>query len=61
MQPGSVLGVALFGSLVGQSRAFMTGSLIISAGVLLAAAAAIWWRSSIDTVGHEEMAGHEES
>jgi DHA2 family methylenomycin A resistance protein-like MFS transporter len=56
-----VLGVALFGSLVGQSRAFMTGSLIISAGVLLAAAAAIWWRSSIDTVGHEEMAGHEES
>ena len=60
-QPGSVLGVALFGSLVGQSRAFMTGSLIISADVLLAAAAAIWWGSSIDMVGHEEMAGHEES
>ena len=45
-QTGSVLGVALFGSLVGQSSAFMTGlhaSLIISAGALLAAAAAIWW------------------
>jgi len=63
-QTGSVLGVALFGSLVGRSGAFMTGlhaSLIISAGVLLAAAAAIWWGSSIDMVGHEEMAGHEES
>jgi DHA2 family methylenomycin A resistance protein-like MFS transporter len=45
-QTGSVLGVALFGSLVGQSGAFMTGfhaSLIISAGVLLAAGAVIWW------------------
>jgi DHA2 family methylenomycin A resistance protein-like MFS transporter len=45
-QTGSVLGVALFGSLVGQSRAFMPGlhaSLSISAGVLLAAAAVIWW------------------
>jgi DHA2 family methylenomycin A resistance protein-like MFS transporter len=63
-QTGSVLGVALFGSLVGQSGAFMTGlhaSLIISAGVLLAAAAAIWWGSSIDMAGHEEMAGHEGS
>src|SRR3954465_14688605 len=56
-QTGSVLGVALFGALVGQSGAFIAGlhaSLIISAGVLLAAAAAIWWGSSIDTAGHEE-------
>jgi MFS transporter, DHA2 family, methylenomycin A resistance protein len=40
-----VLGVALFGSLVGQSGAFIAGahqSLIISAGLLLAAGAAIW-------------------
>src|SRR5215470_232515 len=50
-QTGSVLGVALFGSLVGRSGTFMTGlhaSLIISASVLLAAAAAIWWRSPVD-------------
>jgi MFS transporter, DHA2 family, methylenomycin A resistance protein len=56
-QTGSVLGVALFGSLVGRPSAFMKGlhaSLTISAGVLLAAAAAIWWRSSIDMAGHEE-------
>jgi MFS transporter, DHA2 family, methylenomycin A resistance protein len=56
-QTGSVLGVALFGSLVSRSSAFMTGlhtSLIISAGLLLAAAAAIWWGPSIGTVGHEE-------
>ena len=45
-QTGSVLGVALFGSLVGQSGAFMTGfhaSLIVSAGLLLTAGAVIWW------------------
>ena len=45
-QTGSVLGVALFGSLVGQSGGFMTGfhaSLIISAGLLLAAGVVIWW------------------
>ena len=45
-QTGSVLGVALFGSLIGKSSAFMAGthaSLMISAGVLLAAAAAIWF------------------
>jgi hypothetical protein len=45
-QTGSVLGVALFGSLIGQSNAFMAGtpeSLVISAAVLLTAAAAIWW------------------
>jgi MFS transporter, DHA2 family, methylenomycin A resistance protein len=45
-QTGSVLGVALFGSLVGRANAFMTGmhyALIISAGVLFAAAAAIWF------------------
>jgi MFS transporter, DHA2 family, methylenomycin A resistance protein len=45
-QTGSVLGVALFGALVAQSGSFMVGlhaSLLISASVLLAAAAAIWW------------------
>jgi len=44
-QTGSVLGVALFGSLIGQPDTFMAGahaSLVISAGLLLAAAAAIW-------------------
>jgi MFS transporter, DHA2 family, methylenomycin A resistance protein len=44
-QTGSVLGVALFGSLVGQADVFMAGAhaaLIISASLLLAAAAAIW-------------------
>jgi DHA2 family methylenomycin A resistance protein-like MFS transporter len=44
-QTGSVLGVALFGSLVGGDNAFMTGahvSLVISAAVLLAGAIAIW-------------------
>ncbi|MCA6124040.1 MFS transporter [Bradyrhizobium sp. WSM 1704] len=44
-QTGSVLGVALFGSLVGRSAAFITGlhaALVISAGVLLAAGALIW-------------------
>jgi MFS transporter, DHA2 family, methylenomycin A resistance protein len=44
-QTGSVLGVALFGSLVGQVNAFMAGAhaaLIISASLLLAAAAVIW-------------------
>jgi MFS transporter, DHA2 family, methylenomycin A resistance protein len=45
----------VFGSLVGQSGAFMAGlhaSLIVSAGVLLAAAAAIWWGASTDIAGH---------
>jgi MFS transporter, DHA2 family, methylenomycin A resistance protein len=44
-QTGSVLGVALFGSLVGGSDAFMSGAhaaLVISACLLLAAGAAIW-------------------
>jgi DHA2 family methylenomycin A resistance protein-like MFS transporter len=48
-QTGSVLGVALFGSLVGQTGTFMTGmhaSLMISAAVLLLAAAAIWRAAS---------------
>jgi DHA2 family methylenomycin A resistance protein-like MFS transporter len=43
-QTGSVLGVALFGALVGQSSAFIAGlhaSLMVSAGVLLAAGAVI--------------------
>src|SRR5260221_13561498 len=45
-QTGSVLGVALFGSLVSQSAAFMAGlhaSLTIAAGALIAAAVAIWF------------------
>jgi DHA2 family methylenomycin A resistance protein-like MFS transporter len=44
-QTGSVLGVALFGSLIGRADAFIAGahaSLIISAGLLVAAAVAIW-------------------
>jgi len=48
-QTGSVLGVALFGSLAGQAGAFMAGvhqSLMISACLLFAAAAAIWWGAS---------------
>ena len=43
-QTGSVLGVALFGSLVGGGNEFITGahaSLVISAAVLLAGAIAI--------------------
>jgi len=45
-QTGSVLGVALFGSLVGQAEAFVTGTheaLIISTGLLLVAAILIWF------------------
>jgi DHA2 family methylenomycin A resistance protein-like MFS transporter len=45
-QTGSVLGVALFGSLVGRADAFLAGlhaSLLISAFALLAAAAVIWF------------------
>jgi MFS transporter, DHA2 family, methylenomycin A resistance protein len=44
-QTGSVLGVALFGSLVGGNNVFIAGahaSLLISAAVLLAGAVAIW-------------------
>ncbi|MGF6307075.1 DHA2 family methylenomycin A resistance protein-like MFS transporter [Bradyrhizobium sp. i1.8.4] len=44
-QTGSVLGVSLFGSLVGGDNAFIAGahaSLVISAAVLLAGAVAIW-------------------
>jgi DHA2 family methylenomycin A resistance protein-like MFS transporter len=44
-QTGSVLGVALFGSLVGGDNAFIAGahaSLVISAAVLLTSAIAIW-------------------
>jgi DHA2 family methylenomycin A resistance protein-like MFS transporter len=44
-QTGSVLGVALFGSLAGEGSAFMAGTheaLIISACLLLVAAAAVW-------------------
>jgi DHA2 family methylenomycin A resistance protein-like MFS transporter len=48
-QTGSVLGVALFGSLAGQANAFIAGahaSLLISAVLLLVAGAAIWWSGS---------------
>lgn len=48
-QTGSVLGVALFGSLIGQSGRFMSGahhSLMISAALLLAGGAAIWYGAS---------------
>jgi DHA2 family methylenomycin A resistance protein-like MFS transporter len=51
-QTGSVLGVALFGSLAGQANALLAGahaSLVISAVLLLAAGAAIWWGSSHQT------------
>ena len=44
-QTGSVLGVALFGSLVGGGRAFIAGahaSFVVSVAVLLAGAIAIW-------------------
>jgi len=44
-QTGSVLGVALFGSLVGRGGAFVAGAhaaLAISAAVLLVGAATIW-------------------
>jgi DHA2 family methylenomycin A resistance protein-like MFS transporter len=44
-QTGSVLGVALFGSLVGEGGTFMAGAhaaLVISACLLFAAGAAIW-------------------
>jgi len=44
-QTGSVLGVALFGSLAGQDGRLMTGvheALVISGCLLLAAGAAIW-------------------
>jgi DHA2 family methylenomycin A resistance protein-like MFS transporter len=52
-QTGSVVGVALFGSLIGQSNAFMAGAheaLVISAALLLIAAAMIWRGASTDTV-----------
>jgi MFS transporter, DHA2 family, methylenomycin A resistance protein len=48
-QTGSVLGVALFGSLAGQADALLAGahaSLVISASLLLAGGAAIWWGAS---------------
>jgi DHA2 family methylenomycin A resistance protein-like MFS transporter len=48
-QTGSVLGVALFGSLAGQAGGLLGGarvSLVISASLLLAAAAAIQFGAS---------------
>ena len=48
-QTGSVLGVALFGSLAGSANALLPGahaSLLISAGLLLAGGAVIWWGAS---------------
>jgi hypothetical protein len=53
-QTGSVLGVALFGSLAGQASAFMAGahqSLILSACLLFAAAVAIWRGASVRMAG----------
>jgi DHA2 family methylenomycin A resistance protein-like MFS transporter len=53
-QTGSVLGVALFGSLAGQPATFMAGahaSLVISACLLLAAGAAIWRGASTQQGG----------
>ncbi len=53
-QTGSVLGVALFGSLAGQPGTFMAGahaSLVISACLLLAAGAAIWRGASMQAGG----------
>ena len=44
-QTGSVLGVALFGSLIGEGGAFMTGAheaLVISACLLIVAGVAVW-------------------
>ena len=44
-QTGSVLGVALFGSLIGEDSAFMAGThaaLVISAALLLIAAVMVW-------------------
>jgi DHA2 family methylenomycin A resistance protein-like MFS transporter len=49
-QTGSVLGVALFGSLIGRSGAFMSGthqSLVISTLLMLVAGAAIWWGAAV--------------
>ena len=51
-QTGSVLGVALFGSLIGEESAFMTGThaaLTISAALLFIAAAMIWRSGANDT------------
>ena len=48
-QTGSVLGVALFGALIGQSGLFMSGahrSLMISAALLLMGGAVIWFGAS---------------
>jgi MFS transporter, DHA2 family, methylenomycin A resistance protein len=48
-QTGSVLGVALFGSLAGQANALLSGaheSLLISAALLFAGGATIWWGAS---------------
>ena len=53
-QTGSVLGVALFGSLIGRSQAFVAGThaaLVISATVLLVAAAAIRWGGATERAG----------
>jgi MFS transporter, DHA2 family, methylenomycin A resistance protein len=62
-QTGSVLGVALFGSLVSQSGTFMAGlhaSLMIAAGVLIAGAAAIWFGRP-PTTGSNDLAAPDQS
>jgi DHA2 family methylenomycin A resistance protein-like MFS transporter len=58
-QTGSVLGVALFGSLVGGSGAFMPGahhSLVISALLLFAAGAAIWLGANVNASSRKALA-----
>jgi DHA2 family methylenomycin A resistance protein-like MFS transporter len=54
-QTGSVLGVALFGSLAGQAASFMAGthaSLLIAAGLLVAAGALIWRGAPVSAAAH---------
>jgi len=62
-QTGSVLGVALFGSLVSRSGTFMAGfhaSLMIAAGVLIAGAVAIWFGRPLAT-GSNDFAAPDQS
>ena len=54
-QTGSVLGVALFGSLIAQANDFLFGvsaALVVSALLLVAAAIAIGWRNRGERVEH---------
>jgi predicted MFS family arabinose efflux permease len=54
-QTGSVLGVALFGSLIAQANDFLFGvsaALVVSALLLVAAAIAVRWRNRGERVEH---------